>query len=94
MYKVNVGGENFIIHLEGKKRRINLLKAYYLNVPRQDLAEHQALGEFKKELESKVLNEIDDPPEMYIQSVESLACLPEKATTEIYWKEVEIIDAD
>ena len=88
MYKVNVGGENFIIHLQGKPRRINFVSSYYLTAPTREAAEYQALGQLKEELENKVLNELEDPPEMYIQSVEKVDTIRENAPREFYWNEI------
>ena len=88
-YKVGVGGDNFIIHIEGKKRRINLVKMYYLAAENKESAEHQSLGELKKELENLVLNDINDPPEMYIQSVEEVKKIPPNQPNEFYWSEID-----
>ncbi len=88
-YKVNIGGENFIVHLEGEKRRINLVRSYYLTAINEESAEHQALNELKKELTNLVLNDIKDPPEMYVQSVEVVVGhFPETNPSEFYWNEI------
>lgn len=94
MYKVNVGGENFVIHLDGRERRINLLKPYYLSVENEGIAKYTALGKLKEELKDKVLNDLSDPPEMYVQSIEIVKSAPKDASREIYWNEIKSPDED
>lgn len=89
MYKINVGGENFLIHIEGKKRRVNFVRSYYIDIASLESAEFEAMAKLKAELCSIVLNEKNDPPEMYIQSIESVKTMPSNSPVEFYWNEID-----
>ena len=71
-YKVKLGGENFLIHIEGKKRKIRFETEYELESEDQEKAEALCLESLYQELFDKVLNTESDPPYMFVVDVSEL----------------------
>ena len=69
-YQVTVGGENFLIHIEGKEQRIGFHASRFIERNSREEAEREAMFRIGEELKDRVLNDFSDPPRLYIHQVQ------------------------
>ena len=68
-YLVEIRGENFLIHIEGKKRKIGFRVKRLVQAISEHEAGQLALYQIGGDLRDMVLNDKDDAPEMLIREV-------------------------
>jgi hypothetical protein len=76
-YRVLVRGANFLLELEGERRRFGFYATRFVRAASRQEAEAKAveLVRSDEQLITGVLNEADDPPMLYVEEAEKLGPL-------------------
>ena len=81
-YAVTLEGTNFLLELEEKPEKIGFSVVCYVEATSEEAAESGAIEMLRHDPELDVLNETDDPPEIFLDSVEEIKQLPKQNRSE------------
>ena len=71
-YSVLIHGENFLIRLDGKIKRLGFYTTRYVEAEDTKLAEFKAVEFIQNDLDQIVLNSHENPPMLYAEDIKEL----------------------